>query len=68
LRHWGLSFKEIVEDTKRIRALALMNEPHHALVEVAFLLGYSDQAHFTRAFRRWTGMSPRAYQKRYLLT
>jgi len=33
-------------------------------IEIAFMLGYSDQAHFTRAFRRWTGMAPRDYAKR----
>jgi AraC-like DNA-binding protein len=31
------------------------------MTEIAFLLGYSDAAHFTRAFRRWTGSSPRDF-------
>jgi AraC-like DNA-binding protein len=63
LHCWGLSFEDIVEETRHSRALVLIAEPHYAMVEIAFLLGYSDQAHFNRAFRRWTGMSPRAYQK-----
>jgi len=28
---------------------------------VAFLLGFADQSNFTRAFRRWTGRTPRQY-------
>jgi AraC-like DNA-binding protein len=31
--------------------------------ELALRLGYSDAANFTRAFRRWTGVSPRAHRR-----
>jgi AraC-like DNA-binding protein len=30
-------------------------------VDVAFLLGFTDQSNFTRAVRRWTGKTPREY-------
>jgi AraC-like DNA-binding protein len=35
-----------------------------ALSEIAFLLGYSELSAFSRAFRRWTGVSPRDYRDR----
>ena len=38
-----------------------LQEGTHTLTEIAFLVGYSDAAHFTRAFRRWTGSPPRDY-------
>jgi AraC-like DNA-binding protein len=32
-------------------------------LKIALMLGYTDQANFTRAFRRWTGMPPLGYAK-----
>jgi len=39
-------------------ASTYVHEPDIELAEVAFLLGFSDQSAFSRAFRRWTGNSP----------
>ncbi len=32
------------------------------IADIAKQLGYSDAAHFTPAFKNWTGISPRAYR------
>jgi AraC-like DNA-binding protein len=34
--------------------------------EIAHHLGYTDQAHFTRAFRRWAGVTPSWYRSELL--
>ena len=65
LRDWGFSFEEIVDDVRRTEAISHMFAREHSIMEIAFLLGYSDQAHFTRAFKRWTGLSPREYASAY---
>lgn len=64
LRDWGFSFEEMVDDIRRAEAVRRVTAGAESMMEIAFMLGYSDQAHFTRAFRRWTGMAPRDYAQR----
>lgn len=44
----------------RARQAARATLPNASLAEVAYVHGYADQAHMTREFRRWFGLSPRA--------
>jgi AraC-like DNA-binding protein len=64
LRDWGFSFEEVLDDLRRVEAVRRISRGHDTMMEIAFMLGYSDQAHFTRAFRRWTGLAPRDYVRR----
>ncbi|WP_041318806.1 helix-turn-helix transcriptional regulator [Hyphomicrobium nitrativorans] len=57
----GTSFVELTEATLQNRAKALLREGS-AITDIALELGYRDPAHFTRAFRRWTGMAPTAFR------
>ena len=59
----GTSYRDVLENTRRTLAEAYLREGRHTHVQVAFLVGFSDQSNFARAFRRWTGMSPGQYQK-----
>jgi AraC-like DNA-binding protein len=45
-------------------AQPLLRDGRLAVAEVAYLLGYEDPSSFQRAFRRWTGMSPRTFRRR----
>lgn len=63
----GLTFKKVVDQSRFLAAADLMGDSHVKLVEVAHGLGYADQAHFTRAFRRIAGVSPREYRRRQLV-
>lgn len=54
----GSSFQRAQDETRRQLAESWLGDPRLKLAEVAQLLGYTDQAAFTRAFRRWTGVAP----------
>jgi AraC-like DNA-binding protein len=59
----GATFSDLVEKTRRERALLLLRSPDLSLDDVAERLGYSTVSNFVRAFRRWTTMTPSAYRK-----
>ena len=40
-----------------------MEQSRVSITEMSFLLGFSDTSSFTRAFRRWTGKSPRDFRR-----
>ncbi len=58
----GLSYREVLESTQRGLAETYLRDNKHTLSQVAYLLGFSEQSNFSRAFKRWTSMSPRQYQ------
>ncbi len=61
LARWGVPFESLLDEFRRTRSLQLIQEGAYNLTDIAFLVGYADSAHFTRAFRRWTGRPPRDY-------
>jgi AraC-like DNA-binding protein len=55
----GVSFLQLLEEFRIPKALEQLRSRDRTITDIAFRLGYSDSAHFTRAFRRWTGHAPR---------
>ena len=56
------TYQKLVDDTHRDLALRYMEDPRNTITDVTFLLGFSGQSAFSRAFKRWTGMSPTTYR------
>lgn len=59
----GTSYKSIREQTRQELAEQYVREGRYTLSQIAYLLGFSDQSNFSRAFRRWTGHSPGQYAR-----
>ena len=56
----GCVFREIHDRVRAERALDLLRAGRLSIAEIGGELGYSDPREFRRAFKRWTGMPPRA--------
>lgn len=56
------TFQRFVDDTRHQVAATYLLETQHSLAEIAFLLGFSEQSAFQRAFKRWTGTTPREFR------
>lgn len=59
----GLSFRTFIDELRQALAMGYMRDPTLSLVDVAYLLGFSEQSAFQRAFKRWTGQTPGDYRK-----
>ncbi|HMJ14583.1 MAG TPA: AraC family transcriptional regulator [Polyangiaceae bacterium] len=58
----GTTHKDLLDELRRQIALHHVQEGRLSVGEVAFLLGFSSQSAFGKAFRRWVGSSPQEYR------
>jgi len=63
LRANGTTLSAEIRDLKRSRAIAGLLQSDRPITEIAGSLGFQNPTSFTRAFRSWTGESPREYRK-----
>ncbi|MCA9704573.1 MAG: AraC family transcriptional regulator [Myxococcales bacterium] len=63
LANEGTSHGQLLDGLRQELALQLLDEPDRSIQEVADRLGFSRPGSFTRAFKRWTGVSPATYRR-----
>lgn len=63
LQQAGTTFRNLLDSTREELARQYVRDTSVDLIETAFLLGFSEHSAFSRAFKRWTGFSPKEVRK-----
>jgi len=64
LKAEGVTFEQVLDELRHKTALHCLSAKKVSVKQTARLVGFSDPTAFSRAFKRWTGASPRAYASR----
>ena len=64
IKKHGISYNELLNASRQQYAEEKLRGSVSKISDIAYQLGYNDTAHFTRAFKRWTGITPIEYRKR----
>lgn len=65
LAYAGLTYSDLLDTIRFENASKLLRDTDSRIIEVAFSSGYADPAHFTRAFRRMSGVTPRQFREQW---
>lgn len=65
LRRQGYTYRDILANCRQKRAEALLCETNVPVSEIAIALGYEEHGNFTRAFSKWSGISPSEFRLRH---
>jgi len=60
----NLSFGDYIRKQRIEKAIDYLNNSGYSLTKIAYLTGFSDQSHFTRIFKKTTGLNPSDYRKK----
>ncbi|HWW41651.1 AraC family transcriptional regulator [Pedobacter sp.] len=62
-RYFSCTLGEYFRKLKIDRSLSIIRQNRYSLTDIAYQCGFTDQAHFTKTFRQFTGMTPFQYKK-----
>ncbi len=66
LRGEGSSYQTIKHALRRDLCTEKLVRTNLSIAEIAYLVGFSEPAALTHTFRKWTGMSPAEYRKKFV--
>lgn len=63
LQESGTSYQKLLDEIRKRDSIQLLNNPSLSISTIANRIGFDDPANFTRAFRGWTGKTPRGFRE-----
>ncbi|TQV89129.1 helix-turn-helix domain-containing protein [Aliikangiella coralliicola] len=63
LRQENKNFRQLLDNARMSLAIKLLNEKEQPLSHISGIVGFNDQSAFNRAFKRWTGVTPKQFQQ-----
>ena len=61
----GITYSGLLDTVRFENARTLLQNTDSRIIEIAFASGYTDPAHFTRAFRRFAGVTPGQFREQW---
>ena len=62
LQEYGTSFSQVLDAIRKELAITYLQQTQNSVLYVSERLGFSEQSAFQRAFKRWTGQTPRQFR------
>jgi AraC-like DNA-binding protein len=59
----GWQYQQLIDQVREIYARRYLSDPTLSITRIGQQLGYADSSGFHRAFKKWTGLSPRAFRE-----
>lgn len=63
LSEYGLSYSDLIQQLRYEAATEMLGDGELKIIDISQELGWPDPSHFSRAFRKYAGISPREYRK-----
>lgn len=64
LQSEGWQYQQLIDQVREIHARRALSDPSLPITHIAQQLGYCDHSGFLRAFKKWTGLTPKQFRNK----